>query len=41
MAASRDCSSMGGQEPRPGNDVVHDDILEARAGVRKGCGDDG
>jgi hypothetical protein len=37
MAASRDCSSVGGQELRPGNDVVHEDILKARAAVKKGC----
>jgi hypothetical protein len=43
MAASRDCSSdpasLGKHEPRPGKDDVHDDMLEARLGVRKGCGD--
>ena len=43
MAASRDCSSdpasLGEEEPRPGNDDVHDEILDARLGVRKGCGD--
>jgi hypothetical protein len=43
MAASRDCSSdpasLGKHGPRPGIDDVHDDMLDARLGVRKGCDD--
>jgi hypothetical protein len=43
MAASRDiasaCEAKPGWTARSGSDVVHEDILDARPGVRYGCCD--
>jgi hypothetical protein len=43
MAASRDiasaCEVKSGWTARSGSDVVHEDMLDARPGVRYGCCD--